>query len=329
MNGQATQRIHKYDNLKGFAIILIVFGHMLFLLQFPGVSFVRYFISIFHLPIFFFVAGYFSKIRPGECVKSFKRLMIPYLIFCMVFSAFTCLIGWGMQPLFIYPPMALWFLVALFFMKAFLPIVDRLKYPLTTAFTIALLIGFIDIDPNILGITRFFAFYPVFLIGFYYNEYKALYSKRLPELLDNKYVIIALAVMALAMCALAAKCFDPKIIVLAEPYAKPTELVKRFIVLALGIGVTLILHKLASNREYFLTKIGRNSMAVYLLHPYFVVSIQVFAGQILKQNEPIYWIFSLSATIIIVFILSRDIVTASLNRLTDFAYGLTFKHEDK
>lgn len=325
MNNQISQRIYKYDNLKGFAIILIVLGHMLFLLQFPSVAFIRYFISIFHLPIFFFVAGYFSKIGPGETVKSFKRLIIPYMIFCVIFSIFMYFIGWKIQPLFIYPPMALWFLVALFFMKALLPITDKLKFPVITSLVIALLIGFIDIDPNLLGITRFFAFYPVFLIGFYYNDYKTNFNDKILKLLENKYFVIALGIIMLAMCAYAAKYFQPKIIVLSEPYGKPTDLIKRFIVLVLGIGVTLILHKLASNKKYFLTKIGQNSMAVYLLHPYFVVSIQKFASPILKQNETLYLIFSLVMSLIIVFLLSRDIVTTSLNKLTNFVYNLILK----
>lgn len=329
MNGQVSQRLHKYDNLKGFAIILIVLGHMLFLLNFPSVKFIRYFISIFHLPIFFFVAGYFSKIGPDETKKSFKRLIIPYLIVCTLYTIFLYLIGSKTQPLFIYPTMAMWFLVALFFMKTFLPVVDNLKFPVLTSFVVALLIGFIDIDPYILGITRFFAFYPVFLIGFYYKDYKIIFCnkyRKLTELGNNKYYVIILGIVTLAMCAFVAKYFPPKIIVLAEHYAHPTELILRFIVLVLGIGVTLILNYLASNKEYFLTKIGKNSMAVYLIHPSIVTSIQNVVSSVLKQNLILYLSFSIIVSLIIVFILSRDIVTTSLNKLFDFTYNLFFKN---
>lgn len=298
---------------------------MLFLLQFPSVKFVRYFISIFHLPIFFFVAGNFSKIGPDESNKSFKRLIIPYIIFCTVYTIFLYFIGWKTRPLFIYPTMALWFLMALFLMKLFLPIVNRFKFPVLTTFIIALLIGFIEIDPNILGISRFFVFYPVFLIGFYYNDYKSILSPKLQEFFDNKFVLIALGIISLVACVFVAKYFPAKIIVLAESYAKPTELLKRFIVLILGIAITLILHKLTSNKKYFLTKIGKNSMAVYLLHPYFVTSIQNFASPILKQNEGLYFIFVLITTMITVFVLSRDIITDSLNKIFDFIYTLFFK----
>ena len=328
MNEQVSQRIHKYDNLKGFAIILIVLGHMLFLLQFPAEKFIRYFISIFHLPIFFFVAGYFSKIGPGEPIKSFKRLIIPYMLFCTLYTIFQLLIGSKIHPLFIYPTMALWFLIALFGMKLFLPFVDKLRFPVLTAFVIALLVGFLQIDPNFLGITRFFAFYPVFLIGFYYKDYKASIKSRyssLDDLFENRFFVIIFGVIVFLICAFAAKYFPAKIIVLAEAYSKPTELVKRLIVLVLGILATLVLHKLASNKDYFLTKIGRNSMAVYLLHPYFATSLQKLLSPILKQNETLYFAFAIISTAIIVFILSRDIVTTLLNRIIDFVSDLFFR----
>lgn len=328
MTAHTTQRIHKYDNLKGFAIILIVLGHMLFLIQFPSVKFIRYFISIFHLPIFFFVSGYFSKIGPGEGKKAFKRLIIPYLVFCTVYTIFLYLIGWKIQPLFIYPTMALWFLTALFFMKICLPLMDRLKFPVLISVVLALLIGFVNIDPNILGITRFFAFYPVFLIGFYYKDYKSVLANRftgLSKTLDKRHIAVLIGIATLAMCAVAAQHFPAKVIVMAECYGKPTEMIKRLIVLVLAITTTLVFHKLASNKEYFLTKIGRNSMAVYLLHPYFVSSIKKFLSPVLKKNIELYLIFSFVMTIIIVFILSRDIVTVYLNKMFDFIGNLIFR----
>ena len=86
---ESVGRINKYDNLKGLAIIFIVLGHMCF---FPVLKNVIY---IVHLPIFFFVAGYFSKIGPDEPVKAFKRLMVPFIIFCIIYELFDLFVMGG------------------------------------------------------------------------------------------------------------------------------------------------------------------------------------------------------------------------------------------
>lgn len=70
-------RDETFDILKGIAIISVIMGHC-------GVGPLRAFIFSFHMPLFFFITGYFLKIRPlnKEIGLSLKRLIIPY-----VFSA--------------------------------------------------------------------------------------------------------------------------------------------------------------------------------------------------------------------------------------------------
>lgn len=74
-------RDETFDILKGIAIIFVIMGHC-------AVGPLRAFIFSFHMPLFFFITGYFLKIRPlcRELNLSLKRLMIPY-----IFSAFCVL----------------------------------------------------------------------------------------------------------------------------------------------------------------------------------------------------------------------------------------------
>lgn len=67
-------RDETFDILKGIAILFVIIGH-------GGVGPLRAFIFSFHMPLFFFVAGYFLKIRPlnKEIGLSLKRLIIPYI----------------------------------------------------------------------------------------------------------------------------------------------------------------------------------------------------------------------------------------------------------
>ena len=77
-------RDESFDVLKGIAIILVVVGHC-------DIGRFHSFIDSFHMPLFFFAAGFFLKKRPlrEEFRLSLKRLLVPY-----IFVAFcTCAIA--------------------------------------------------------------------------------------------------------------------------------------------------------------------------------------------------------------------------------------------
>lgn len=78
------ERIQYIDSVKGFAIILMIFGHMRF-------HNLNWFIYSFHMPLFFILSGFFFNPRKSIS-KRIKKLMIPYLI--------TSLVILGMEVIF-------------------------------------------------------------------------------------------------------------------------------------------------------------------------------------------------------------------------------------
>ena len=80
-----TGRDDTFDVLKGIAIICVILGHSEIETLYP-------FIHSFHIPLFFFISGFFLKLRPlhEEISLSFKRLIVPYIFtaFCICFIAF-------------------------------------------------------------------------------------------------------------------------------------------------------------------------------------------------------------------------------------------------
>lgn len=77
---QESSRDEVFDLLKGVALLLVILGHCRAGALYP-------FIYSFHMPLFFFVSGYFFKNRPikEEVALSFKRLLVPYFFasFCI------------------------------------------------------------------------------------------------------------------------------------------------------------------------------------------------------------------------------------------------------
>lgn len=80
----AQNRIMWIDVAKGICIISVILGHL-------GIDFINRIVFMYHLPVFFLLAGYFLKKRPdGEFVAAkAKRLLIPYFATC----AAVCVIG--------------------------------------------------------------------------------------------------------------------------------------------------------------------------------------------------------------------------------------------
>jgi len=316
------ERINKYDNLKGLAILLVVLGHLDFM---NTISFYSLFFLI-DLPIFFFVAGYFSKIDIHQPSKAFKRLMVPYFIFCFLIELFrwiyTGSTNWNM--IFLQSSMAMWFLIALFIMKMTLPIMDKFKFPIITAILFALLFGLYDIHPNILGLTRTFAYMPIFLLGYYYKDYKEYFTKahsRIYSFYDRHFKLVLIPVI-LATAVFYFK-IQSRFYIFKTPYTGNLlfEAIKRLIAIAVIMVWVIIFNRIMTNRECFLTQIGRNSMAIYVLHPfiyYFFKPIwpQVFTGGAFA------FIASFILFAITIFVLSRDVVTKYLNKFTDGVYNL-------
>jgi fucose 4-O-acetylase-like acetyltransferase len=60
-------RNYKIDNIKAFLIILVVFGHMLELVNMGGLYRLIYTI---HMPVFVFVSGYFAKFNAKKIVTN-------------------------------------------------------------------------------------------------------------------------------------------------------------------------------------------------------------------------------------------------------------------
>lgn len=321
--GISKPRINRYDNLKGLAIILVVFGHFEF-----GKVLDPYGSAIFliDLPLFFFVAGYFSKIDSEQPIKSFKRLIVPYFIFCLLIElfrlAYTGSMNWNM--IFIQSSMAMWFLISLFIMKMILPILDRLRYPIITTLLFALLFGLYDLHPNILALSRTFAYLPIFLLGFYFNRYRDHLKAQYPRILNfyNKNFKI-LFILLILVTAVAVFKISGRIYIFKSPYKGNLlfEAAKRLIMLVIMMIWMIVLNRIMTNRSCILTKIGRNSMAVYVLHPFIFYFFKPI-WPVMITNGMMSITLTVALTAVSVFVLSRDIVTKYLNMFTDGVFNL-------
>jgi len=345
------KRVAKYDNLKGLAIILVVFVHVISPVRY-NIDF--YFtltnlIVIFAMPIFFFVGGHFSKISEGSSFKAFKNILIPYVVFSVIWIIFNYFIlGRSLPGLpFLVPVYGLWFLLSLFTMKLILPILVKIKYILPITIILSLLIGLVPISDDFLSYSRTFCFLPVFLVGYYYNDYKKVFYDRIAKkhesifnLLKSKaFVFIILILFLILMwnfCLYSlsyvsyAQSFD--LMQLKSSYvdielSRSEGIISRLIVIISGIMAALFASKLITNKVTFLTKLGINSLTVYILHVY----ITRFIFLELRRDSPLEFIFNdpllsgiyaIFMVSLISYILSGDFVNKIFNGLINVSVNV-------
>ena len=139
-------RIETADRLKGLCIILMIVGHCLIPEALHDA------IYLFHIPMFFFVAGFFFKPAPiGDRLRSdARRLLVPYVV-CILVVSFRygidsvrlgngeALVRYLISSLVVGPGIdflrwsdldvgPIWFLVALFWCRTVFNLLLRLRY---------------------------------------------------------------------------------------------------------------------------------------------------------------------------------------------------------
>ncbi len=190
-------RLDYMDIFRGFGIILMIMGHIGF-----GDLF-DYFIHAFHMPMFFFVSGFFFSSKPADKLKTIdyikgkcRALIVPYCFFGLFHFVVFCMIQrtgeeWKSLAhlLFINTtglPIAgaLWFLTAIFFTNVIYFLLDRYIYDnrLKTVLVIILSL-FGNIAPKILPFRLPYALDISFVgIGLFHIAYI------LRQHMENRYI---------------------------------------------------------------------------------------------------------------------------------------------
>lgn len=175
-------RIEYIDIFRSLGIIFMVMGHVGFTAYFD------HFIHAFHMPMFFFVSGFFFKGKSKEefsfadfLKKKARGLLVPYLCFGILhYVIYVIAYGFSAEPLFhliwintdkLPIAGALWFLTALFFAELIYFSLDRyIKNKYAKVVAIALL-GIFGCLANLLpftlpfGISASLASLPVYFAG--------------------------------------------------------------------------------------------------------------------------------------------------------------------
>ena len=187
-NGFINKRNEKIDFLKGIAIFLVVYGHIIQYCIKDGQDFflnpVFKTIYSFHMPLFMVISGYlfYNTLQKNQEIRiliytKFRQLIVPAITWYTLYSIVTILVKIILKnsnvpkEIFMYIkgiPYQFWFLYVVFYLSIIVSIgaikfKDKIIY-YTVVYIILLLI------PDKLNVQYLKFMYPYFLMGYVYNK---------------------------------------------------------------------------------------------------------------------------------------------------------------
>lgn len=269
-----------FDNAKLFLMILVVFGHLFQpFIETKGIySDLYYFIFTFHMPAFILISGYFAKGKPKPLKKLVKKLLLPYIFFQLIYSAYYTVIG--LQESFSFsittPQWSLWFLLSLFCWNCMLYLCQRfsIKQVLIGSIIVALIVGYIPFFGRFLAVQRTLTFFPYFMVGY------ALPASWIAKIKTAPKKWVAVALFAGIFVLIETNDFINKYWVFGskpyEDYMNHPLLggPQRMIFFVLGLAGIMAFFMLVPKGQYFFSKWGKNTLTVYLLHGFLVKGLR-------------------------------------------------------
>ncbi|MCR2033661.1 acyltransferase family protein [Anaerofustis stercorihominis] len=339
------ERNYYFDNLKGFIIILVVMFHIVPRFVNFSLDSLYGFVSIFHMAFFILISGYFSKNKEKQARKAFSLLIIYYVLSLLLYvycdmevyrdisniSKIHFNYKLFLQP-FIAHSYVSWYILVLCFYRAIYPSFPNIKYSVQIAFIVGIIASLIYIP--LYSIRRMILLLPFFATGYYLSkfEYKDIRKNFINRKISFVLLPIVFLIFILFFIFLLEQKgeFNPLYFALGEFNLEKIFnrglyiLAFTIICYILAFGIIYLISTLMTDEKNFLSKIGKNSLAVYFFHSFFTITF--------RENFLIPWLknevlgtfscllITIVVTSIIVFVFSRDIVTkytiAPLERLS-------------
>lgn len=176
------QRDNFADFLKYFLIWMVVLGHFINLYQRSAGPLGGLYncIYTFHMPLFVFISGYFSKRMNTYRRKNIDTLLYPFIVFQILNIIYTIVVP--IEPLknnIFYPYHQNWYLIALFWWRSFSPYKQFFKdyVVIGSAVLISLGVGFFPEWCGFMGLYKTAYFLPFFILGSYCEDLSLLIGK--------------------------------------------------------------------------------------------------------------------------------------------------------
>lgn len=326
------ERVDLLDNLKGLLIFLVVFGHSLELFkdEYFITQVLYVFIYLFHMPAFVFVSGYLSKNVDKARQTAFTTFFLPFLLFNILWNGIAAIVTWDLDKFsFITPGWALWYLMSMFLWKISLKDLVRIKYIVPISFIVGLGAGIFGEFNGILSLSRTLVFFPFFLIGYFTSEDRFFKLKKPSRFFSCGIILLALS-FAIFICYF--KVFPVEFLYGSDSFQTYTVpiwlgLISRALLYIIGFSFVFVLANTMTAKNTFFSKIGRNTLPIYILHTY-LLCIPIAINYFIRSMWIRLFICLVSA-MGITYVLSRNTTERYFRKFLASALALFLKNESR
>lgn len=264
------ERDYLFDNVKAVMLFLVALGHVINVYMKDGaveLTLIKY-IYLFHMPVFAFVTGYFSKDADRAREKAMTGSLFPYILFQGIYVLMAqTMIVLGLASFntdifngsILLPSSAFYYLLAVFFWKLFQKDLFRFRHPLVLSLLLGLLVSLTGQEAFHTGYGAVFSLLIFFTAGVMCDAEMIGRIRELPRWIG--------AVILLA--GIPAAFFTPytmhsvRLTYAAEGFSNPQGLLMRilFYVIAFLMGAAII--QLMPAGKTWISGIGKASLIVY------------------------------------------------------------------
>ena len=276
------QRDYYFDNLKAVLIFLVIMGHLVRRIRTDLFFEVRDFIYLFHMPLFIFVSGYFSKgfYKGGKYrwYKLINFLILFVLYVTLVQISYVIFQHDAFNPkAYIIQSGAPWYLLCMFYWYALIPLARKLPGWILIPFSLipSALAGCFPQIGTFLCLSRAIIFWPFFLMG-YYCTHGQIERLRQPDL---RLLSLLCGGLTGAVFHLFRNRFPRWAYIIFARYSYDELEISTAGGILLRLAVTLAavlfsmgLMALIPSGKTPVSHVGRDTLPIYILHRPFVVA---------------------------------------------------------
>lgn len=272
MERKTIEREYLFDNIKGMMLFLVAFGHLLDVYASREMYNVEYslmkYIYLFHMPMFSFVTGYFTKNLEKARDSAVKKTLIPYLCFQGVYvltAAIMIAVGAVSYNADVFnysillPSSAFYYLLAVFFWKLFAKDIMRLRYPVFISVILGLLISLTRFSEFHCGYGAIFSLLVFFVLGMKCDKNAIVRIRELPH---------SIAVFILLLGIIPAVYFpyaihSIRLNYVDEGFSNVEGMAWRLVYYMIAVVMGIAIINLTPGKRTFLSQIGKYSLLVY------------------------------------------------------------------
>lgn len=295
-----------FDNVKILLMLLVVLGHVLPIGQGKLCLSTYEWIFSFHMPLFVFISGYFTKIGNNDIfVQGILKLGETYIVFTLIhvfISLFMLGKGVNFINVLLVPRWTLWYLLSLIWWRLILyitPFSIRNNHLLLVVISVVLclVMGWVPIG-HIFSFHRTFSFLPFFVLGYVAAQTGTINRIKMSPILAVALMIIVLSGYWLFPISIKEYLFQNYGY---NHYSNPSlAFLFRFGWLFFAGLMSVCFLSIVPRKEYRWTYFGRLTLFIYMYHSVILLWRSVLRDE---YHVPVSFPYCLLYTIIVLSII--------------------------